>query len=246
MEYVKSIQPKQVPDHTKCRTLFENYLKAEGKTRNSKLDFTLGKKDKVKANVDTNSSEDSQDSIDTKKSDAPKARRGRKQVIKEQAIDSDNCENETPENGIKETKRKKRTSSEPSVVVKVKKAKLAPKATPPVKKNYANIATQTSLEKIRRSPRNVSFDSPICQIIGETKVPERTKDTSQELANSSSDIFEDSFVIEEKKVKPKRKLLSNEEVTVKRVVKKKVTTIKPKTKSWKDLPTVVNGRSPPK
>lgn len=246
------MKPKDVPDYKKCRTLFENYLKTEGKTRNSKLEFTSGKKGKVKAAVDNKSSEDSQDSIDgpSKKriaNGAPKAKRGRKPVIKDQSIDSDNCENETPENSIQETKRKKRKSSEPSIVVKVKKTRLAPKATPPVRRNFANIATQTSLEKIRRSPRKVSFDSPICEIIGEKKIPKRTKDTSQESVNSSGDIFEDSFVIEEKKLKPKRKLLSDEEVIVKRVIKKKLTTTsKPKTKSWKDLPTVVNGRSPPK
>ncbi|XP_026322721.1 serine/threonine-protein kinase VRK1-like [Hyposmocoma kahamanoa] len=248
-EYINSMKPKDVPDYTKCRTLFENYLKTEGKTRNSKLEFKAGKKGKVKASADTKVTEDTQDStVHSKKmaqNGVPKARRGRKPVLKDQPIDSDNCENETPENSIQETKGNKRKSSEPSLVIKIKKTKLTPKATPPVKKKYANTATQTSLEKIRRSPRKVSFDSPICEIIGEKKPPKRTKDTSQESVNSSGDIFEDSFVIEEKKVKPKRKLLAAEEVTVKRVVKKKLTT-KPKTKSWKDLPTVVNGRSPPK
>lgn len=244
------MKPKDVPDYTKCRTLFENYLKTEGKTRNSKLEFKAGKKGKVKVSAGTKATEDTQDSTDgpSKKmaqNGVPKARRGRKPVLKDQSINSDNCENETPENSIQKTKGNKRKSSEPSLVVKIKKTKLTPKATPPVKKKYANTATQTSLEKIRRSPRKVSFDSPICEIIGEKKPPKRTKDTSQESVNSSGDIFEDSFVIEEKKVKPKRKLLSAEEVTVKRVVKKKLTT-KPKTKSWKDLPTVVNGRSPPK
>lgn len=243
------MKPKDIPDYTKCRTLFENYLKTEGKTMNSKLEFKPGKKSKVTASANTKTS-DSQDSTDEPskkiaKNGVPKARRGKKPVLKDQPIDSDNCENETPENSIQKTKGKKRKSSEPSLVVKVKKTKLTSKATPPVKRKYVNIATQTSLEKIRKSPRKVSFDSPICEVIGEKKAPKRTKDTSQESVNSSGDIFEDSFVIEEKKVKPKRKLLSAEEITVKRVIKKKQT-IQPKTKSWKDLPTVVNGRSPPK
>ncbi|XP_039756567.1 serine/threonine-protein kinase VRK1 [Pararge aegeria] len=135
----------------------------------------------------------------------------------------------------------KRKSSEPTVLVKVKKTKMAPKATPPVKKNHANTATQTSAEKLKRSPRQVSFDSPISEIIGE-----ETKNGKNKSANSSADIFEDSFVIEDKKVKPKRKLLSKQEVTVKRVVSKKVTTAKAKAKSWKDSSAIINGRSPPK
>lgn len=241
LEYVNSMQLKDLPDYAKCRTLFENYLKSEGKSRNGKLEFTKGKKGKVKANI--KSTEDSEDEPVNKgtKGDAPRARRGRKPAIKDQDTDSDdNCEN-----GIKETSRNKRKSTEPPVV-KVKKTKLAPRATPPMKKNYANSATQTSKEKIRTSPRKVTFDSPICENIGEKKSPRKTKKSTEDSINSSGDIFEDSFVIEEKRVKPRRKLLSDEEVSVKRVIKKKLTTVKSKAKSWKDLSTVVNGRSPPK
>ncbi|KAM3956985.1 nucleosomal histone kinase 1 isoform 1-T2 [Aphomia sociella] len=258
-EYVNTMKPKDIPDYTKCKQMFENYLKTEGKTKNSKLEFSPGKKaksSKVAKIADDDSDPenvDDEEPVGTAKKlngVTAKAKRGRKPKIVESSPESENCENEEPntEDSIEEEKVKKRKpknnkrkSTEPAVLVKVKKTKLAPKATPPAKKNHANIATQTSVEKRKRSPRQVSFDSPICEIIGEKK-----KNLNEnESVNSSGDIFEDSFVIEEKKVKPKRKLLSNQEITVKRVVKKKVT-VQPKVKSWKDIPTVMNGRSPPK
>lgn len=270
------MKPKDIPDYTKCQTLFLNYLKSEGKTRSSKIEFTPSKKAKMKPALD--------DDDDTDIIDAPKVKRGRKPKAKVLESDDDNeqpesdaetnrkpngdapkvtqrrgrkpktiipesdDENEEPSDDDKPLKNKKRKSLEPAALTKVKKTKLTPKATPPAKKNHANIATQTSIEK-RRSPRNqdkgdrrqVSFDSPICEIIDDKK----TSSNNSEL-NSSEDMFEDSFVIEEKKVKPKRKLLSNEEFTVKKVVRKKTTVVKPqKGKSWKDCPTITNGRSPP-
>lgn len=293
-EYINTMKPKDIPDYTKCRQFFESYLKSEGKSKTSKLEFTASKKPKAKAAVQINDDSDS-DSESTRSprkksakenSEAPKTKRGRKAVAKVHIPDSDNSdsehtskspakrpkengevskpkrgrkvvkessesengENEEPEDSIEEVRvaiqrKNKRKSTEPAMVVKVKKTKMAPKATPPVKKNHANIGTQTSVEKRRRSPRQVSFDSPICEVIGDKKPLKLSKENDS--ANSSGDIFEDSFVIEEKKVKPRRKLLSDEEVVVKRVVKKKVT-VTSKAKSWKDSPAVVNGRSPPK
>ncbi|KAJ2940374.1 hypothetical protein O0L34_g51 [Tuta absoluta] len=251
-EYINSMKPKDTPDYNKCRTLFENYLKSEGKSRTSKLEFSTTKASKspsrnaksptkaVKSKATIKDSSTNGDS--PANTDVPKVKKARKP--KKTSINDTDDENQEPDEKV--VKRKvKRKSTEPSVVVKVKKTKLAPKATPPVKKNHANIATQTSIERPKRSPRQVSFDSPVAAIIGEEKMPKRSKDRS---VNSSGDIFDDSFVIEEKKIRPKKRLLSDEEVTVKRVVKKKVTEMKPKkaTKSWKDSPTVVNGRSPPK
>ncbi|CAH0401060.1 unnamed protein product [Chilo suppressalis] len=253
LEYMNKLKPKDVPDYTKCRTLFDSYLKSEGKTRTSKLVFSPGKKGKPIKPANLNDKDaDSQDEIDgTKKrkvnGEAPKlVKRGRKPKVDVPAPEIENCENEEPDiEEVKPVKKQtKRKSTEPAVVVKVKKTKLAPKATPPAKKNHTNIATQTSVERPKRSPRQVSFDSPICEIIGEKKRQKLSKDT--ESANSSGDIFEDSFTIEEKKIKPKKRLLSDEEVTVKRIVKKKTTTVKPKGRSWKDSATIVNGRSPPK
>ncbi|XP_060804869.1 serine/threonine-protein kinase VRK1 [Amyelois transitella] len=335
-EYINTLKPKDTPDYTKCRQMFESYLKKQGVTINSKINFTPGKaktaksvknvisvesdkeldsseekivkkkkpngvlpkaqrgrKPKIESSIEQNddgNSDNDKDSdyeaLSTKKQkqngtakivkkgrkpkvvtneDAKnrdndevddsgksdddndsdyealsskkqkqnvKVRRGRKPKIVESSPEIDNCENEEPdtEDSI-DTKKSpgrnnKRRSNEPAVVVRVKKAKLTPKATPPAKKNHANIATQTSTDK-RRSPRQVSFDSPICEIIGEKK-PFNAKDNGS--ADSSVDIFEDSFETEQKKVKPRRKLLSQQEVTVKKVVKKTVTSTKPKGK----------------
>lgn len=241
-----------MPDYSKCRQLFETYLKSQGKTRTSKLDFTPTKKGKNKRTIVADSDEEEKPKKKSPKQngDAPKPKRGRK-LARDPSPESDN-ENEEPdstsqdsiEEKVVKRRNDKRKSSEPTLLVKVKKTKLTPKATPPAKKNHANMATQTSVERPKRSPRQVSFDSPICEIIGDKKPFKASKDN--ESANSSGDIFEDSFVIEEKKVKPKKRLLANEEVTVKRVIKKKVTTVKPKGKSWKDTPAVLNGQSPKK
>ncbi|XP_061719089.1 serine/threonine-protein kinase VRK1-like [Cydia pomonella] len=240
-EYINTLKPKEVPDYAKCRQIFETYLKSQGVTRNTKLVFTATKKAKTSTKtmtVDDESDEEPLKKSPKKKTDKVVKRRNPKP---KEPSPEENGENKEPEESDKK-KKAKRKSSEPSVLVKVKKPKLAPKATPPVKKNHINIATQTSIEK-RRSPRQVSFDSPISLIIGE-KIPlKRSKEN--EPKNTSADMFEDSF--EEKKPKRKDKiLLSDEEYTEKRVVKKKVTTVKPKGRSWKDAPTVMNGRSPPK
>lgn len=307
LEYVNSLKPKDTPDYTKCRQLFEAYLKSEGKTRSSKLDFSPSKKaktnkktaddeddtdgdvgkkrkangaapkvvkrgrkpkakeinqniesdeeaddciDEKNANDKTPEDEESDDEVLSKKSKqneySPEVvKRGRKPKAKKVSPEKENGENEKPDDSTEEkVVRKKRKSLEPALLVKVKKTKLAPKATPPAKKNHVNTATQTSGGRRRQSPRQVSFDSPICKIIGEKKPLNMSKDN--ESVNSSGDIFDDSFTIEEKRVKPKKRLLSDEEVVVKRVVKKKVTTVKPKARSYKDCPTIVNGRSPPK
>lgn len=131
---------------------------------------------------------------------------------------------------------KKRKSSEPATITAAKKTKLMPKATPPAKRNHANIATQTSTDRRRSArrqldKRQVSFESPVCEVITDKK----PKNNS----NSSPDIFEDSF--EQKK--PKRKLLAVQEFKMKKVVSKKTTVVKPtKGNSWKDCPTIMNGR----
>ncbi|KAL4705999.1 hypothetical protein ACJJTC_005685 [Scirpophaga incertulas] len=254
MEYVNTLKPKDTPDYSKCRQLFETYLKSQGKTRGSKLDFSPSKKLKSKTTaVDNvvesdNEADEVEGRVANKKKlngEAPKAKRSRKAKIQEASEVTENSENEEPSTKQKPVKRqRKRKSTEPAFVVNVKKTKLVPRATPPAKKNHANIATQTSTEKRKRSPRQVSFDSPIAEIIGQKKPLKVFK--HNESANSSGDIFDDSFTIEEKKVKPKKRLLADEEILVKKVVKKKVTTAKPKGKSWKDSATIVNGRSPPK
>ncbi|XP_063536948.1 serine/threonine-protein kinase VRK1-like [Cydia strobilella] len=239
-EYINTLKAKDVPDYVKCRQIFETYLKSQGVTRNSKLAFTPTKKTKTSKTitVDDESDEEPLKKSPKKKTDKVVRRRNPKA---KQPSPEENGENEEPKESEKK-KKAKRKSSEPSVLVKVKKPKLAPKATPPVKKNHTNIATQTSIEK-RRSPRVVSFDSPISLEMGE-KIPlKRSKEN--EPKNTSADMFEDSF--EKKKSKRKEKILvSDEEYTEKRVVKKKVTIVKPKGRSWKDAPTVMNGRSPPK
>ncbi|XP_053610909.1 serine/threonine-protein kinase VRK1-like [Plodia interpunctella] len=286
LEYINTMKPKDMPDYTKCRQLFESYLKKQGLSSSSKISFTQtkgkpskvtktaitigsdgtdsteekaakkkkpngilpkaqrGRKAKVESSIEKNDSEKSDDDNDSdyealstkkpKQNGTSKVKRGRKPKIVESSPESENCENEEPdaEDSI-DTKKpprrnQKRRSTEPAVVVKVKKTKLTPKATPPAKKNHANIATQTSTDKKWRSPRQVSFDSPICEIIGEKKPLKNSKDNDS--ADSSVDIFEDSFEVEQKKVKPKRKLLSQQEVTMKKVIKKTVTSAKPKGK----------------
>ncbi|CAG4982121.1 unnamed protein product [Colias eurytheme] len=234
-EYINSLKPKDSVDYTKCRQLFEGYLKKEGKTKTSKLEFTASIK--KKGNKLQSGDQESDEEQVVPKKRVPKQNGEIKPKRTKKAQKLDDTENTEPDKNTSITK--KRKSLEPSYVVKVKKIKIAPKATPPVKKNHANIATQTSGNRSKRSPRQVTFDSPICEVIGE-------KTLKNNSVNSSGDIFDDSFTIEEKKVRPKRRLLSDKEVTVKRVVKKKVTTVKPKGKSWKDSPAVVNGRSPPK
>ncbi|CAK1555499.1 unnamed protein product [Leptosia nina] len=239
-EYINSLKPKEEVDHTKCRQLFESYLKLQGKTKSSKLEFSATKKRKTKKGddgTDPNGDEVEQNGdVPSKKvkNGELKSKRGRK-------AKNDNSENTEPEKN--KSILKKRKSLEPSYVVKVKKAKMAPKRTPPAKRNHANTSTQTSADKYQSVQRQVSFDSPICEVIGENTL----KNSRNNAANTSADMFDESFTIEDKK-KPKKRLLSNEEVTMKRVTRRKVTTVgvKPKGKSWKDSPAVVNGRSPPK
>lgn len=235
------MKPKTAVDFAKCRQIFESYLKSEGASKTSKIVFTPSKKRKVGKIEDKheNAQDDDEDDDDdvpiekvlkknTKQNGHVKVTRRKKQPVSEE-----DCENEEPEDSIEKIPpRKKRKSTEPAVLVKVKKTRMVPKPTPPPKKNFTSIATQTSSEKPKRSPRQVSFDSPICEIIGEKK------ETKKASPMSSPDVFEDSFIIEEKKVKPKRKLLSTQEVTVKRELRKKVVNAKPK--------KVVNGRSPTK
>ena len=239
------MKPKTTIDFAKCRQLLESYLKSEGITKSSKIVFTPTKKRKLAKTDDKEENGDQAEDDDdddvpvekilkknTKQNGQVKAPRRRNQPVSEE-----NCENEEPEESIEKLRpRKKRKSIEPTVVVKVRKTKMVPKSTPPPKKNFTTIATQTSTEKPKRSPRQVSFDSPICEIIGEKK------DLKKPTPESSPDVFEDSFEIEEKKVKPKRKLLSTQEVTVKRELRKKdsVKVISPREKK------VVNGRSPSK
>ncbi|XP_050677183.1 serine/threonine-protein kinase VRK1 [Leptidea sinapis] len=237
-EYINTLKPKDDVDYAKCRQIFESYLKSQGKTRGAKLEFKVDKNQKQKQTDLVNQSDEVDDKSPDKKqlinqNGEVKSKRTKK-VNK-----GHDTENMTPEKNGRAIRSTKRKSLEPTKVVKVKKAKIAPKATPPVKLNHANIATQTSNQLTRRSPRQVTFDSPICEVIGDKKI------TSKTSGNSSGDIFDDSFIEQEKKVKPKRKLLSNVETTVKRVVKRKVT-VQGKGKSWKDTPSVVNGRSPPK
>ncbi|CAH0588801.1 unnamed protein product [Chrysodeixis includens] len=246
-EYINSMKPKEVPDYKKCRKLFEDYLKTEGKTKNGTLDFASNKsksptkkrsnKIVVEDEVDGSDNESEEPVKAKQNGDVPK-KRGRKPKVNPD-IDT---ENEVPETEKKTNKKAKRKSSEPAVLVKVKKTRLNPVVTPPAKINHNNISTQTSIEKTRHSSRlntsrHVSFDSPISEIVGE-----KSKDS----INSSGDIFDDSFTIKEVKVKPKRKLLSTEEVVVKRVVRKKTGPAVKKGRSWKDTATIVNGRSPPK
>lgn len=245
LEYINNLEPKAVPDYNKCRKLFEGYLKTVGKTRNSPMEFVPNNSkspSKAKTIVEDSaeSDEETEEPVKVHKQngDVPK-KRGRKPKVNKEV----DTENKIPQSEKESKKKAKRKSSEPAVLVKIKKTRLNPEATPPAKDNHTNIATQTSVEKLRHSPRinssrHVSFDSPISEIVGD-------KRKDGESINSSGDIFDDSFTIKEVKVKPKRKLLSDEEVTVKRVVRKKVTAVK-KGRSWKDTPTVVNGRSPPK
>ncbi|XP_047535666.1 serine/threonine-protein kinase VRK1 [Vanessa atalanta] len=254
-EYINSLKPKDNVDYTKCRQLFESYLKSEGVTKTSKMEFIQTKKRKATRVDDKNNDEELNSDEETtqkvlKKNTAKqngdiKLIKRRKKAPTKPVVTEENSENEEPDESIEKipTRSKKRKSVEPAVLVKVKKTKMAPKATPPAKKNHANISTQTSAEKPKVNSRQVSFDSPICEIIGEKKQIRGIK--ISESPNSSGDIFDDSFTIEEKRTRSKKILLSDEEVTVKRVVKKKVT-LKPKGKSWKNTPAVLNGRSPPK
>ncbi|XP_045774627.1 nucleosomal histone kinase 1-like isoform X2 [Maniola jurtina] len=282
-EYINTLKPKDSIDYSKCKKMFETYLKSQGVSRSSKLEFTSKKNKGSKAvNGDQNDSgtEKSKEKVVKKNSikqngEAKITKRGRKAKIVVSDEDSENEEPPTIDN-VSPSKRgrkprtihldvnseeeastgeeksirkvpvrpKKRKSSEPILLVKVKRIKVPCRVTPPVKKNHANIATQTSVDRSRRNPRQVSFDSPVSAVIGQETNDKNTKEKS---TNSSPDIFDDSLIIEDKKVKPKRKLLSQQEVTVKRVVRKKVTSVKPKAnRSWKDTSAIVNGRSPPK
>ncbi|XP_030022580.2 serine/threonine-protein kinase VRK1 [Manduca sexta] len=216
-EYINTLKPKDIPDYTKCREIFESYLKSEGKTRQSKIEFINSKNTKPVKNTDKE--------LEPKNSLKKVVVRRRGRLAKAQSPESDNCENEQPADIAETVKTKKRKSTEPHVNVTIKKTKMPPKATPPVKKNHKNTATQTSVEKPKR---RVSFD-----------LPEKDKDSSQEV-NSSVDIFDDSQEIEEKKVKRRRRLLNTKIVTVNRVVRKK-TTARNKTS---DTPATANGRSP--
>lgn len=248
------MKPKDTPDYAKCRKIFEDYLKSQGVKKTSKLEFSATKKtsSKAKANrsIEGDEAVSDEEPIKPQKQngEAPKKRGRKPKVIPQVHTEHDptpemDDENKEPEPRKETVKKGKRKSSEPAVLVKVKKTKLNPHATPPAKKNHTNIATQTSTEKLRHSPRimnssrHVSFDSPVSEIIGNKK--------NSESVNSSGDIFDDSFTIKEVKVKPKRKLLSmkDEVVTITKVVKKKVADVKKK--SGKDSATIVNGRSPP-
>ncbi|XP_045488850.1 nucleosomal histone kinase 1 [Pieris rapae] len=236
-EYINKLKPKDPVDYTKCRQMFESYLKTEGKTKSSKLEFTSSKKQKAATKNDASdeiASEGKEDSDDTHDGCKPKRRTTKHNGIVKTRSRKKKDENTEPDKN--KSIILKRKSLEPSFVVKVKRTRMAPKATPPAKQNHTNMATQTSEEKSKKNLRQVSFDSPICAVIGDNK------------ADSSGDIFDDSFTIENKKVKPKpkRRLLSDEEVTVKRVVRRKVTSAKAKGRSWRDTAAVLNGRSPPK
>ncbi|XP_047521693.1 serine/threonine-protein kinase VRK1-like [Pieris napi] len=240
-EYINKLKPKDPVDYTKCRQLFESYLKTEGKTKSSKLEFASSKKRKAtkKNNIvddesDVKAPESDEDGDDNADECKPKRRTTKRNGVVKTRSRKKKDENTEPDKNKSLTL--KRKSLEPSFVVKVKRTRMAPKATPPAKQNHTNISTQTSEEKSKKNLRQVSFDSPICAVIGENK------------ADSSGDIFDDSFTIENKKVKPKpkRRLLSDEEVTVTRVVRRKVTATKAKGRSWKDTAAVLNGRSPPK
>ncbi|XP_045537179.1 serine/threonine-protein kinase VRK1 [Papilio machaon] len=252
-EYINSLKPKEQVNYTKCRQILENYLKSEGKTKTSKLEFKNTKKRKGKNDTTEDTDEVDGEEIE----EVEKKETKRKKVVKKVASrtrkvekpvesETEDCENEEPveKPRAKRTLKKpvKRKSLEPSLVIKVKKTKMTPKATPPAKRNHANMATQTSTERPKRSPRQVSFDSPICEIIGSNKPFSAAKDNKS--ADSSGDIFDDSFTLEGKKTKPKKRLCSDEEISVTRVVKKKLTVRKGR--SWKDTPAVLNGRSPPK
>lgn len=235
-EYINSLKPKDSIDYTKCRQMFENYLKSEGVAKSKKMDFAGNKKRKTKKIEDSSEHLDADDNTEQvlkkntvrQNGEVRPVRRGRKV----QQVPEEDGENKEPADSVvKQTSRaKKRNSIEPSVVVKLRKTRMAPKA-----------KTQTSVDKNKRSPRQVSFDSPISEVIGEKNLKRKS-----DSMNSSGDIFDDSFIIEEKKVRPRRKLISDEEVIVKRVVRKKVTSVTHKTRSWRDSPAVMNGRSPPK
>lgn len=235
LEYINTLKPKDVPDYAKCRQIFEGYLKSEGVSKNAKLDFSAPKKSRAKKNViiaesDNESEEDVEEEEEVE--ELPKKKKSPARRAKQ------NGEKTTSE----KTKRKKvvvkRKSLEPVSVAKTKKTKLIAK-TPPVKKNHVNTATQTSVEKKNSSARSVSFDSPIAEVIGE----KRNSKTSNS-ANSSGDIFEDSFTETGKKSRGRRKLMTVEKEVLQRVVRRKVTTTK-STASWKNSPAIVNGKAPP-
>lgn len=220
-----------MPDYTKCRQIFEAYLKSVGKNRKSKLEFTMTTKEKE----NLNNADDSEDDVSKENESVREEKSEIKNKRSRKAKMEDNEDKDGDDSTVvKNNRRNKRKSTEPAVVVKLKKTKLNPKGTPPAKKNHINTATQTSIEKDKKNLRQVSFDSPICEVMGQN---------GKRSVNSSGDIFDDSFVLEDKKIKKKRKLLSSQETVVKRVVTKKTT--ERKGKSWKDAPTVVNGRSPP-
>lgn len=249
-EYVNSLKPKEQVNYTKCRQILESYLKSEGKTKASKLEFKNTKKRKAKNDTTEDTDEVDGEIEEVEKKDTKKKKVVKKAVSRTKKVEkpveseTEDCENEEPvekPRAKKAVKRPvKRKSLEPSLVIKVKKTKMTPKATPPAKKNHTNIATQTSVERPKRSPRQVSFDSPICEIIGSKKPFSAAKDNK---SDTSGDIFDDSFTLEGKKTKPKKRLCSDEEISVTRVVKKMTMR---RGRSWKDTPAVVNGRSPPK
>ncbi|KAJ0174419.1 hypothetical protein K1T71_009527 [Dendrolimus kikuchii] len=301
-EYINAMKPKDVPDYTKCRQIFETYLKSHGKNRKSKLEFStkstqkkrdidnvndseneVSKENKIvkeknnevkkkrsrkpKIQEDSEETDEDTESVDSqveKRNELTTKRRHNKrdinnindsendvskenQIVKEKnsevkkkhsrkpKIQEDNKETDLVDSQVeKGNRRSKRKSSEPAVVVKVKKTRLNPKRTPPAKKNHTNIATQTPVDRDIKNLRQVSFDSPISEVMGQN---------GESSVNSSGDIFDDSFVVEDKKIKKKRKLLSCEETVVKRVVTKRTT--ERKGRSRKDAPTLLNGQGTP-
>lgn len=242
-EYINTLKPKDTPNYDKCRQIFESYLKKQGKTVSSKLEFSPTKKKVTKPSKhDINSDNEEIEEIveetekpsrkrkspQSKKTSVQKPTKKRIKIEEESSIDDTNedYENEEPKANAAEKAIKKIISEKKTpitVVSKIKKTRTSPRVTPPAKMNHANIATQTSIEKLKRNnPRTVSFDSPIAEIIPDND------SLKNDTVNSSGDIIEDSFNSTERKVKPKKKLISEKDETIERVVKKKVVAVKRK------------------
>lgn len=224
LEYIKTIKYDAVPDYNKCKQFLEAGIKSCGKPTNCNFDFKGGQLSKNTLNVpDSESEEDDESELERSPVKAKKKRLTPKsKVLKRKSSGAPNDEN---------AKVKKKVGR---VIKKIR--------TPKLKKNTNTIATQTSLEKSKRLSVRSSGDADTS--ITESVISRRTRRNYCEISDSGSDFIE---VTPERPTRKRRSELescADEEITVHKTVKTKGVPLKIKS-SYKNFPTIVNGRKPP-
>lgn len=225
----------EVPDYNKCRQLFEGGLKTLGYSNTCVLDFTPTKPKSPKRKSHAADIEDDNDS-DSENILAPKKRVTKRRSIKGKRASTSPTKDSVPK------VLKKNLKVEPEV-----------KSTPD-KKLTTTIATQTSLERPKLTPRKVkkepddSFSADIIQRPKRNGVSNKFLDSSQ----SSVDVIDNSFTdtppprsaIKRKHTKRLEvEYASDEEVTIHTTIKKKGTPVKTAARSWRNSPAIVNGKT---